>query len=49
MKLTKRYIELETKSDAESIRELQRINDKFEELDARGLFISRRILSKNAQ
>ena len=35
MKLTKRYIELETKTDAESVREFQRINNKFEELDDR--------------
>ena len=35
MKLTKRYIELETKTDAESVRELQIINNKFEELDDR--------------
>jgi len=32
MKLTKRYIELKTKTDAESVREIQRINKKFEEL-----------------
>ncbi len=32
MKLTKRYIELETKTDAESILELEEINNKFEEL-----------------
>jgi hypothetical protein len=35
MKLTKRYIELETKTDAESILELEEINNKFEELDDR--------------
>ena len=35
MKLTKRYIELETKTDAESLLEMQRINEKFEELDDR--------------
>lgn len=35
MKLTKRYIELENKTDAESLCEMQRINDKFEELDSR--------------
>ena len=35
MKLTKRYIELEGKIDADSVRELQRIKDKFEELDDR--------------
>lgn len=33
MKLTKRYIELENKTDVDSVRELQRINEKFEELD----------------
>jgi hypothetical protein len=35
MKLTKRYIELETKTDEESLREMQRINEKFEELTDR--------------
>jgi len=35
MKLTKRYIELEEKTDGESLREMQRINEKFEELDDR--------------
>jgi hypothetical protein len=35
MKLTKRYIELENKTDAESVREMQRINEKLEELDDR--------------
>ena len=35
MKLIKRYIELETKTDAESLCEMQRINEKFEELDDR--------------
>ena len=35
MKLTKRRIELEDKSDEESLREMQRINEKFEELDDR--------------
>ncbi|MBK7228451.1 MAG: hypothetical protein IPH97_06235 [Ignavibacteriales bacterium] len=35
MKLTKRYIELENKTDAESLCEIQRINYKFEELDNR--------------
>ena len=35
MELTKRYIELETKTDAESVRELHMINEKFEELDYR--------------
>ncbi len=35
MKLTKRYIELETKTDKESLREMQRINEKFEELTIR--------------
>lgn len=33
MKLTKRYIELETETDAESILEMQRINEKFDELN----------------
>jgi len=33
MKLTKRYIELETKTDDESVSEMQIINEKFEELD----------------
>lgn len=32
MKLTKRYIELEGKTDADSVREMQRIKDKFDEL-----------------
>ena len=32
MKLTKSYIELGRKNDAESVRELQMINEKFEEL-----------------
>jgi len=35
IKLTKRYIELETKTDAESVREMKMINEKFEELDDR--------------
>lgn len=35
LKLTERYIELETKTDAESIREMQMIKEKFEELDDR--------------
>jgi len=35
MKLTKRYIELENKTDADSLLELQRINKKFEELTDR--------------
>ena len=29
MKLTKRYIELETKTDADSVHEMQMINEKF--------------------
>jgi len=35
MKLTKRYIELENKTDADSVREIHIINRKFEELDDR--------------
>jgi hypothetical protein len=35
MTLTKRWIDLEGKTDAESIREMQIINEKFEELDDR--------------
>ena len=35
MKLTKRYIELENKTDADSVREMQMINEKFEELTDR--------------
>ena len=35
MKLTKRAIELEVKTDEESIRELKEINSKFEELTIR--------------
>jgi len=35
MKLTKRYIELENKTDVESVREMQIINEKFEELTDR--------------
>lgn len=35
MKLTKRYIELESKTDSDSLHELQMINEKFEELDDR--------------
>jgi hypothetical protein len=35
MKLTKRWIELENKTDPESLLEMQRINEKFEELDDR--------------
>ena len=31
----KRYIELENKTDAESVREMQVINDKFDELTDR--------------
>jgi len=35
MKLTKRYIELETKTDADSVREIQIIKEKFEEINDR--------------
>jgi hypothetical protein len=35
MKLTKRYIELETKTDEDSFSEMQIINEKFAELDDR--------------
>lgn len=35
MRLTKRYIELEVKTDDDSVREMQMINEKFEELDDR--------------
>ena len=35
MKLTERYIELETNTDAESLSEMQMIKEKFEELDDR--------------
>ena len=35
MKLTTRYIELEGKTDTESLLEMQMINEKFEELDDR--------------
>jgi len=35
MKLTERYIELENKTDAHSISEIQRINEKFDELTDR--------------
>ena len=35
MKLTKRYIELEGKTDEKSIRKIQFINEKFEELNDR--------------
>ena len=35
MKLTKRYIELETKTDADSLRELDEINNQFELLTGR--------------
>jgi len=35
MKLTKRYIELETKTDADSLLEMQMINEQFEELTDR--------------
>ena len=35
MKLTKRYIELENKTDAESVRELNQINQQFELLSVR--------------
>jgi hypothetical protein len=35
MKLTKRYIELENKADEDSIRELEKIDKKFKELDNR--------------
>ena len=35
MEQTQRAIELENKTDAESLLEMQRINDKFEELDDR--------------
>ncbi|HSL88573.1 MAG TPA: hypothetical protein VK870_04690 [Ignavibacteriaceae bacterium] len=35
MKLTKRYIELENKTDTDSVREMAEINKKFNELDSR--------------
>ncbi len=35
MKLTKRWIELENKTDDDSVREMQLINDKFDELTDR--------------
>ena len=35
MRLTKRYIELENKTDEDSLREMQRINEKFQELTDR--------------
>jgi len=35
MKLTKRYIDLENKTDADSVLELQMIKEKFKELDDR--------------
>ncbi len=35
MRLTKRYIELETKTNENSVQEIQMINNKFEELDIR--------------
>ena len=35
MKLTKRYIEIETKTDEESLREKNEINQKFELLTDR--------------
>jgi len=35
IKLTKRYIEIETKTDAESLSEMQKINEKFDELTDR--------------
>jgi hypothetical protein len=35
MKLTKRYIELDGKTDADSVLEMQRINEKLEELTDR--------------
>lgn len=35
MKLTKRWIDLEEKTDVNSVREMQIINEKFEELDDR--------------
>jgi len=35
MKLTKIYIGLEAKTDADSVLELQRIKEKFEDLDDR--------------
>ena len=35
MKLTQRYIELETKTDEDSLSEMQKINEKFEELTDR--------------
>lgn len=35
MRLTKKYIELEEKADDDSVREMQMISEKFEELDDR--------------
>ncbi len=35
MKLTNRYIEIETKTDADSVREMKEINKTFEDLDGR--------------
>ena len=47
MKLTKRYIELENKIDAESALEMQIINEKFEELNDRSNVILEKIYHKN--
>ncbi len=44
MKLTKRYIEIETETDEESLREKQKINQKFKELDNRLNVLLRNIL-----
>lgn len=44
MKLTKRYIELETKTDAQSLRELNEINKQFELLTDRLNVLLRNIL-----
>jgi len=45
MKLIKRYIELENKTDADSVSEMQRINEKFEELTDRLNFVLGNILA----
>ena len=44
MKLTKRWIELEKKTDEESLREMQMIDKKFDELTDRLNVVSGNIL-----
>ena len=47
MKLTKRYIELENKTDKDSVQEMHMVKNKFEELDDRlNVLLGNRLVNK---